>query len=458
MLFDLRMQLVWRFIAAASLAAVASCGHNALAPSQGGTALFAGEGAPPPTIHVVPFYDYGKFGYEPLGGGSSYGSLIGGKAALYGTTVLGGDSACSTEFDTGSSTGCGVVYRLVPKPGKGSYKFEVLHTFTGAPSDGAASLATLFADKRGDLYGATMFGGEYNAGTLFKLHPSSSGYTETIVHNFGYGTDGAYPTSGVIEINGTLYGTTQGGGTYTKTICMSAGSIPNGTCGTVYRINPATGVERVLHSFGKFGDGENPAAAPLAVGNTLYGTTDLGGSVPYCGTVYKIGIGGKGERVIHDFQNAGHGDGCNPFASLIALNGTLYGTTCCGGGNFCAYHCEGTLFSVDIATGKETVLHEFGEPGDGSEPRAAVVSVQGVLYGTTVLGGLSTCSNGYGCGSIFSFTPSSSSAAYSLLYVFQNLADGAEPTDTLLYSDGAFYGTTTLGGKKGRGTAIRLHT
>ena len=77
-----------------------------------------------------------------------------------------------------------------------------LHTFKGAPGDGAASAATLLADKSGDLYGTTFYGGKYDRGTLFKLHPTSSGYAETIVHSFGYGQDGAYPISGVIEVKG----------------------------------------------------------------------------------------------------------------------------------------------------------------------------------------------------------------------------------------------------------------
>ncbi len=197
----------------------------------------------------------------------------------------------------------------------------------------------------------------------------------------------------MIEVNGTLYGTTNAGGTYTnQRLCKDSGGSPNGTCGTVYSVNPATGTEQVLHSFGKFGDGASPFTALLNVGGTLYGTTDLGGTNQFCGTVFSIGADGSGERVVHSFLNNPR-DGCNPFASLINVKGTLYGTTCCGGGYYCS-HCEGTLFSVDLSTGEEQVLHNFGNGDDGSEPVAAVTNVQGVLYGTTNIGGGTSCLSG----------------------------------------------------------------
>lgn len=438
------------------LTMAASCGHSTVTPAQGADTAFAlaNAAAIPQTVHVIPFFNYGKFGYEAPGTSGASGGLIGSGKAFFGATMLGGSKACSTPFDTASSTGCGIVYRLVRSAGKRTYTIDTLHKFTGAPSDGAASFATLLADKSGDLYGTTFYGGTYNGGTLFKLHPTTSGYAETIVHSFGYGQDAAYPIAGVIEVNGTLYGTTTGGGAYSnQRVCNVAGGVPNGTCGTVYSVNPTTGAEQVLHSFGNGGDGAVPYAALLDAAGTLYGTTDLGGSTGLCGTVFSIGTDGSGERVVHSFLNNPR-DGCNPFASLIAVNGALYGTTCCGGGYFCP-HCEGTIFSVDLATGKEVMLHEFGEPGDGSEPNAALVDVGGVLYGTTHIGGLTSCFYPFGCGVIFSFTPSSS-PIYDVLYSFDGKANGGQPHDALLYSQGFFYGTTTYGGRKGFGTADRL--
>lgn len=447
------------FFAIAVLTLEASCDRTALTPVKPSWNQFAAAtyDALPQTLHVVPFYDYGKKGYQSLFAGGGFAGFIGSANTLYSATIAGGSTTCSTRWDQGSTEGCGIVYRLVPKSGsEAEYALDVLHTFEGAPNDGAASFSTLLADKLGNLYGTTYYGGKYDGGTVFELHPTSSGYTETILHSFGYGQDGAYPASGVIEVDGALYGTTIGGGAYSnQALCGTYGSVPNGTCGTVYRVNPTTGAENVLHSFGKLPDGASPYAALVGVGNTLYGTTDLGGTSSGCGTVFTIGKDGGSERVVHSFLNAAFGDGCNPFASLIVVKGSLYGTTCCGGGNFGA-HREGTLFSVDISTGKEQVLHEFGQGQDGSEPGAAVVSVRGVLYGTTQLGGKNRCGHGYGCGTIFGYALSPTNSAYNVLYRFKSLANGANPRSPFLYSQHAFYGTTTSGGKKGLGAAIRV--
>jgi uncharacterized repeat protein (TIGR03803 family) len=47
----------------------------------------------------------------------------------------------------------------------------VLHSFLGAPSDGAGPFAGLIADKEGALYGTTLGGGSSGFGTVFKMTP-----------------------------------------------------------------------------------------------------------------------------------------------------------------------------------------------------------------------------------------------------------------------------------------------
>src|ERR1700728_2343452 len=61
-------------------------------------------------------------------------------------------------------------------------------------------------------------------------------------------------------------------------------------------------------------------------------------------------------HILHKFGGAG--DGTNPSAELIDVDGTLYGTTAKGGAN--GY---GTVFSL-TATGQETVVHSFGGTQD----------------------------------------------------------------------------------------------
>lgn len=78
---------------------------------------------------------------------------------LYGVAATGGSPAC------GQGLGCGTVFRLSP-PGKGTrYTLAVLHRFTGGP-DGGQPYAGLVRDTDGTLYGTTAGGG-----TVFRVVP-----------------------------------------------------------------------------------------------------------------------------------------------------------------------------------------------------------------------------------------------------------------------------------------------
>ena len=74
-------------------------------------------------------------------------------------------------------------------------------------------------------------------------------------------------------------------------------------------------------------------------------------------------------------------NGSDPNAALIAVNGVLYGTTYAGG-----YYNYGTAYSIGT-DGKEKVLHSFGGGFDASAPEGSLVELNGVLYGTTYRGG-----------------------------------------------------------------------
>jgi uncharacterized repeat protein (TIGR03803 family) len=84
-----------------------------------------------------------------------------------------------------------------------------------------------------------------------------------------------YPLSRLTSINGTLYGTTMGGGLYEY--------------GTVFSLDPETGAETVLHSFSCDADGADPwmGADLISIKGKLYGTTFSGGTHS-TGTVFSI--------------------------------------------------------------------------------------------------------------------------------------------------------------------------
>lgn len=254
---------------------------------------------------------------------------------------------------------------------------------------------------------------------------------EKVIHAFGTGSDGQLPTARLTDVKGTLYGTTLSGGIHEK--------------GTVFALDPTTGAEKVLYSFcSQQGclDGEQPESRLVDAGGTLYGTTYSGGTNSYYGTVFALDPQTRQENVLYSFCSQPNCmDGAAPIAAPIDLNGALYGTTVYGG----AYG-HGTAFAIDPDTGAETVLYSFcSQQGcmDGEEPLAGLVDVNGMLYGTTAEGGT------YGYGTIFVIDPDT--GAETVLYSFcgrQNCADGAYPRAALINVNGTLYGTTTSGGAK----------
>jgi uncharacterized repeat protein (TIGR03803 family) len=213
------------------------------------------------------------------------GLTIDPSGALYGTASVGG------RFDSPGECGegCGAVFKLTPN-GR-SYRAQTLYEFRGSP-DGAMPRAKLLADGTGAFYGTTSYGGvspssgcPSGCGTVFKLTPNGSGYAETVIYRFQPNGDGAVPMSPPIEgPDGTLYGTTEYGGT--------------GGNGTIYSLTPnGSGgfTEQVL--FDRFGgrSGTHPfAAVLLGPSDQLFGTASAGGrgcgEQSGCGTVFAYSL------------------------------------------------------------------------------------------------------------------------------------------------------------------------
>ena len=181
---------------------------------------------------------------------------------------------------------------------------------------------------------------------------------ERVLYSFGStSSDGTYPSASLINVAGTLYGTTDYGGATSD------------VDGTVFSITPS-GAEKVLHSFGKGTDGISPTAGLIDVNGTLYGTTFVGGRTiggSYYGTVFSITTSGS-EKVLHSFGK--RHDGAEPAGGLLNVKGVLYGTTEYGGADGHANSdTGGTVFGV-TAAGKEKALHSFGKGPDGAVPAA----------------------------------------------------------------------------------------
>ena len=125
-----------------------------------------------------------------------------------------GPLSASTTIDRGAYGG-GTVFELTPKTG-GGWKETVLHNFANKGKGGNGAAAPLIFDAAGNLYSTTVQGGAVRSfnGTVFELTPNGSGgWTEIVLYAFRGGNDGIEPYAGLVrDRSGNLYGATIYGG------------------------------------------------------------------------------------------------------------------------------------------------------------------------------------------------------------------------------------------------------
>ena len=372
--------------------------------------LFSISSAHAATQKVLYAFTGGVDGREPYAG-----VIFDPAGNLYGATESGG------------LYGLGTVFRLTPSGG--AWTETVLYNFTGG-TDGYDPIGGLAIDEAGNLYGTAAGGGDASAqcGTVFKLAPSNSGWTFTVLHTFIAGTDGCAPGSSLSYYAGTLSGTTVNGGLSNQ--------------GTAFRLptsggnefNAAFALNNGNHPWGGIGGG--------------YGTTYNGGKLGV-GNVYEWTYG---HHLVakHAFNLTGAA-GRYPLGELLhgVRNGTstMYGTTSAGGvgGHGAVYLLTASLYKYDVWL--LSVLHGFSGP-DGASPSAGLVmDAAGNLYGTTVFGGADP---GYS-GTVFKLTPGANNKwTHTLLYSFTGGADGGNIySGVVLDGAGNLYGTAAGGGNGG---------
>jgi uncharacterized repeat protein (TIGR03803 family) len=321
----------------------------------------------------------------------------------------------------GSVTNAGSTLAVVPLAVPGA-ALATLYSFTAA-NDGANPLAPLVQAANGDLYGTALSGGASGQGTQFRI--TTNGLLAT-VHAFTGGDDGGAPGAGLIQAaDGNLYGTTHSGG-------LSGG-------GTVFRATLGGGLT-TLHSFSSGTEGGNPSWGLVqAADGDFYGTTPSGG-VSGDGTVFKILPSGV-LTLLHSFSGS---DGASPRGGLVlGDDGNFYGVT----RHAPASSSNGTVFRISTTGALTTLFNRSGT--NRFSPRDRLVQgSDGNFYGTTLDDGAN------GSGTIFRMTPS---GLLTRLYSFTAGNDGYWPRAALVEGkDGYFYGTTTIGGTYGSGTAFRI--
>jgi uncharacterized repeat protein (TIGR03803 family) len=318
----------------------------------------------------------------------------------------------------------------------------ILHQFLNNQIDGIYPAGPVFADKAGNLYGTTELGGDGSkqcnsapegCGIVYEL--VAPAWTEKILYNFTGGADGGEPMGGLaMDAEGNLYGTTFYGGDLTNPNCTN-GVHANAGCGVVFELSQNQGAwtETVLHTF-ESTDGQLPESGLVfdQSGN-LYGVTPAGGTYDTNvngGVAYELSPsnGTWTINILHDF--GGPGDGGAPFAALtIDGDGNLYGTTQVYGPSVPAI-----AFELQAQTWAEQILYSFPDEPTG----ILTFDPEGNLYGTTAAGAAND-------GTIYELSPSNGSWTETTLYTFTSIDDD-NPQHGVIWNAGNLYGTAQDGG------------
>jgi uncharacterized repeat protein (TIGR03803 family) len=239
------------------------------------------------------------------------------------------------------------------------------------------------------------------------------------------GGEGIDPAGVTVDEHGNIFGVT-------------SGDVNSGQFGVAFELTTSgkSYSERVLYSFSCATDGYVPESAPALDAKTgnLYVSNNEGG--PGFGTIIELSPAGSAyvRTGLYAFVS---GAGDQPLGVPLLLDGRVYVTACCNGGD-----SGGGTISALVPNGLAGIqLYYFASGGvlfDGLIPDSS-----GKLYGTTLSDGPS------GLGSVFSFAPSKTGGRESVLYVFEGGLDGQYPTaPVVIDAGGNIYGTTEEGGTK----------
>lgn len=419
-------------------------------------------------------------GAHPLAGLVSDGS-----GNLWGTTSASGSGGFGTAFAVNVTTGAIVTY------------VDFNRWLTTGNSRGGAPQADLVDDGTGNLWGTTSIGSTYDGGTIFKIDVSTGAITTVADLNpalTGSGSQGALVSDGSGNFWGTArqgaFGATENGTIFkinTGTLAVTAidlvsmGTSPQAglvsdsagnlwgvassggayNWGTVYKVDPNTGVITTVVDFAGTTTGGNRGGTPVTelvsdgAGN-FWGTTSNGGA-SQVGTVFKVNASTGAITTVVDFTVAttGSSRGNHPAGALVSDGaGNFWGTTGNGGAHF-----NGTVFEIDISTGAITTVLDFARTttGDnrGGNPFAGLVSDgAGSFWGTTYSGGASSS------GTIFKVNASTGVITTVVDFTGGTTGNGRGGNPfARLASDGSgnLWGTTCASGAAGNGTVFKVN-
>ncbi len=217
--------------------------------------------------------------------------------------------------------------------------------------------------------------------------------------------------------------------------------------GTVFSLQADGTGYATLHHFGdRPFDGASPEAGLVLLRDgRLCGTANAGGNFNR-GVLYVLNADGSGYSVLRHFGD-GTFDGEEPTAAPVqGADGVLYGTTRLGGGAPMVLGKFGTVYRIGSDGSGYTVLHRFLE-NEGWYPKSGLIfGRDGRLYGTTLQSGtirINGVTHYPGMGSIYTLNPDGS--GFATLYAFQGFSDTALPQRSLVQvEDGRLFGTASM--------------
>lgn len=348
---------------------------------------------------------------------------------LYGTALQGG---------SGKS---GALYKMNTDGTGYTNFFNFVHFVGNTNSTGSDPVSLLFF--KGALYGAASEGGAADRGTLFRVNTDGTGFTN--LHTFSAGTNSEYHPGPLVISENVIYGATSLGspgawgtlfrvnpdGTgFTNLLDVGPEALVASSnalfgvaysytnYGNIFMVNKdGTGFTNLYTfsptvfngaGFNTNGDGADPNTLLLS-GNTLYGTASQGGANGN-GTLFKINTDGTGFTVLYSFSatpeyvlgsndisDITNSDGANP-DSLVLRDSVLYGAASGGGAGG-----VGTLFQINVDGCRFETLYSLGAVTwltnvvgtttyitytntDGLHPAGLLLNGRN-LYGTAPMGG-----------------------------------------------------------------------
>ncbi|QOV88919.1 choice-of-anchor tandem repeat GloVer-containing protein [Humisphaera borealis] len=391
--------------------------------------------------------------------------------AIYGTTRSGGtnDKGTVYKFDPATNT------------------FTTLVHFDG--TNGETPQSGLYVDTEGNLFGTTRDGGQFNAGTIFKITKGTDAFSTLVT--FDDVDVGGFPRGDLVPgPDGRLYGTTRTGGvgnlgtiftfnpndelpivpftlaSFTpdtadaniKALTIDAvgnvfgvaeegGTSENNSNGSMFTYMQAVGeIQQVNLFFPNTPIGQDPIAAFHVdeEGNLIGVTEDSGFKVTGTGFITAADLAVLGDSNVVNLGTFSAPDFVTQGANLSRdAAGNFYGTTIFGGANNL-----GTVYKIDAATNTSSIIASF-DGANGRGPAGGVIlDAAGNLYGTTRNGGTNDA------GTVFMIAAGTSTITTLVNF---NTVNGREPFAALtLDAAGNLYGTAAAGGANSKGVIFKL--